>query len=198
MLKQCFRFSICLAMVCCLMACSGASKKPAIVLQETPKDALPVLTEAQKQRYKDALTLMGDQKFDQAETIFSELLLSQPKLTGALVNLAVIKKNQKKQEDAQALLEKALVINPNFVEALLQQALIFQDKGEFSKAEDLLRRAEAIDSTHPMVNYNLGVLYELYLQDYALAIKHYKRYVEVSKADDVETVQRWIMLLERK
>jgi tetratricopeptide (TPR) repeat protein len=81
---------------------------------------------------------------------------------------------------------------------LLQQSLIYQDQGDFLKAEDLLRRAEAIQPDHHLVNYNLGVLYELYLQDYSLAIKYYERYVSVSKADDVETVKRWIQLLERK
>src|SRR5690606_22885312 len=124
---------------------------------------------------------------DEAEKVFSELIEQQPKLTGAYVNLAVIRKQQKQQDDASRLLSEALQINPNFIDALLQQALIFQDKGEFSKAEDLLRRAEAVNPEHPLVNYNLGVLYELYLQDYPLAIKHYKRYVNASKADDVET-----------
>jgi len=198
MLKQCSKFSAWLVMLCCLIACSGAPEKPAIVIKQTSQDALPVLTEAEKQRYRQALDLMAEQSFAKAESIFSELIKSQPKLTGAYVNLAVIRKQQKKLEEAQDLLNKALAINPNFIDALLQQALIYQDQGDFTKAEDLLRRAEAVEPNHPLVNYNLGVLYELYLQDYPLAIKHYKRYITVSKADDVETVQRWIMLLERK
>lgn len=198
MLKQCFKFVIGFLVLCSLFACSGAPKKPAVVIEQTPKDALPVLTETEKQTYRKALDFMAQQSFDKAETLFAELLKTQPKLTGAYVNLAVIKKHNKQVDKAEQLLGQALSINPNFIEALLQQALIYQDKGEFSKAEELLRRAEAIEPNHPLVNYNLGVLYELYLQDYALAIKHYQRYVSVSKADDVETVQRWIMLLERK
>ena len=198
MLKQCSRLGIWLTLLCCLLACSGAPEKPAIVIEQTPKDALPVLTEAEKQQYREALDLMAQQSFAKAETIFAALVKTQPKLTGAYVNLAVIKKQQKDLEEAQRLLTQALSINPNFIDALLQQALIYQDQGNFSKTEDLLRRAEAIEPNHPLVNYNLGVLYELYLQDYSRAIKHYKRYVSVSKADDVETVQRWIMLLERK
>jgi len=198
MLKQCFKFSFVLVLLSCLLACSGANKKPEIVIEQTPKDALPVLTDAEKQKYMEALGFMAEQAFDKAEVLFSELLKTQPKLTGAYVNLAVIKKHDKQVEQAEQLLSQALSINPNFIEALLQQALIYQDRGEFDKAEDLLRRAEAIAPDHPLVNYNLGVLYELYLQDYPLAIKHYQRYVSVSKADDVETVQRWIMLLERK
>ena len=96
------------------------------------------------------------------------------------------------------MFSQALEINPNFIDALLQQALIMQDAGKFTEAEDLLRRAEAINPKHPLVQYNLGVLYELYLQDYPLAIQYYKRYAALSSAKDVETVKRWILLLERK
>lgn len=198
MLKQCFKLIFGFFLLCCLFACSSAPKKPEIVIEQTPKNALPVLTDTEKQKYREALDFMANKEVDKAETLFLDLLKKQPKLTGAYVNLAVIKKQGKQLDEAQELLNQALSINPNFIEALLEQALIYQDQGAFNKAEDLLRRAEAIDPNHAMVNYNLGVLYELYLQDYALAIKHYQRYVSVSKADDVETVQRWIMLLERK
>jgi tetratricopeptide (TPR) repeat protein len=199
MLKPCSKLSICLLLVLGLAACAGKPEKPVIVIEKTSNDALPVLTEAEKQSYREALEFMAQQTYDKAEVLFTGLVQKQPRLTGAYVNLAVIRKQQDQLDDAMRLLSEALKINPNFIDALLQQALIFQDRGEFTKAEDLLRRAEAINPDHPLVNYNLGVLYELYLQDYPLAIKYYKRYVSISaQADDVETVQRWIMLLERK
>ena len=157
-----------------------------------------MLSAEEKASYQEALTFMLEENYAQAEVLFNALVEKQPRLTGAYVNLGVIKKNAKQLESAKQLFSKALEINPNFIDALLQQALIFQDSGEFTKAEDLLRRAEAIQPEHPLVNYNLGVLYELYLQDYPLAIKHYERYVSVSKAEDVEIVKRWIQLLERK
>tara|TARA_R110002072_G_scaffold172728_1_gene326966 strand:- start:46786 stop:47349 length:564 start_codon:yes stop_codon:yes gene_type:complete len=187
-------------MVCflLLMACGSASKKPVIIIDKTIPKAQIVLTEEQKQSYQKALRFMEQKNFADAESIFNKLIKSQPELTGAYVNLGAIKKADNKPDEAEGFFTSALKINPNFIDALLQQALIFQDKGEFTKAEDLLRRAEAINPDHPLVNYNLGVLYELYLQDYALAVQHYKRYITLSSAEDVETVKRWILLLERK
>lgn len=198
MLKQCFKYFLFIYISLCLLACSGAPQKPIIIIDKTKTNELPVLTEAEKAKFKEALELMANSNYQQAEAIFNDLLKSQPKLTGAYVNLGVIKKANNQLDQAKDLFSKALEINPNFIDALLQQSLIYQDQGDFLKAEDLLRRAEAIQPDHHLVNYNLGVLYELYLQDYSLAIKYYERYVSVSKADDVETVKRWIQLLERK
>jgi len=198
MLKQCFKYLSLLLVLSFLLACSSAPKKPVIVIDQTQTKVVPVLSAEEKASYQEALKLMSEESYAQAEVLFNALVEKQPELTGAYVNLGVIKKNAKQLEPAKKLFLKALEINPNYIDALLQQALIFQDSGEFTKAEDLLRRAEAIQPDHPLVNYNLGVLYELYLQDYPLAIKHYERYVSVSKAEDVEIVKRWIQLLERK
>jgi tetratricopeptide (TPR) repeat protein len=198
MLKQCFNYISCLIIFSFLVACGGAPKKPVIIIEPTVNKAQPVLTDAEKASYQEALKLMAQTDFSQAELIFNGLVEKHPNLTGAFVNLGVIQKNKDKLDNAKALFLNALEINPNFIDALLQLALVYQDSGEFTKAEDLLRRAEAIQPEHPLVNYNLGVLYELYLQEYPLAIKHYERYVAVSTADDVEVVKRWIKLLERK
>lgn len=198
MLQKCSKYLCLLACLCLIVACGSSSKKPVIVIDKTV--ALPsiILTQEQKASYNKGLELMEAKNFSEAEPIFNSLISDQPKLTGAYVNLGAIKKSSNNVDEAEDYFAKALELNPNFMDALLQQALILQDKGEFSKAEDLLRRAEAIDPSNALVNYNLGVLYELYLQDYPLAIQYYKRYVALSGAEDVATVERWILLLERK
>lgn len=198
MLKQCFKYFSLLFLFVLMAACSGTPKKPVIVIDRTVNNNQLILSATEKSSYQEALKYMAQSDYSKAELIFQDLLKQQPKLTGAIVNLGVIKKKNKQLDEAKALFLKALEVNPNFIDALLQQSLIYQDLGEFTKAEDLLRRAEAIEPNHPLVNYNLGVLYELYLQEYPLAIKHYQRYVAVSNADDVETVKRWIKLLGRK
>ena len=198
MLKQCFKYLFILFVASFLVACSGTPKKPVIVIEKTSGVVLPVLSDEEKTRYQQAVKLLAEEDFSQAEVLFNDLVSKQPNLTGAFVNLGIIKKKGGQIDEAKALFLKALDINPNFIDALLQQALIYRDLGEFTKAEDLLRRAEALQPNHPLVNYNLCVLYELYLQEYSLAIKYYQRYVSVSQADDVETVKRWIQLLERK
>ena len=157
MLKQCFRYLTIILLFSFLVACSSATKKPVIVIEKTQTTILPVLSEEEKASYQSALKLMTEESYAQAEILFNTLVEKQPKLTGAFVNLGVIKKKNKQLDLAKELFAKALEINPNFIDALLQQALVYQDLGDFTKTEDLLRRAEAIQPDHPLVNYNLGV-----------------------------------------
>ena len=198
MLQKCSKFLCLASCFLLLIACGSAPKKPVIIIDKTAPTEKLVLSETQKADFQKALGFMAEENFGGAESIFLSLIKQQPALTGAYVNLGTIKKRERDIDKAEDYFQKALDINPNFIDALLQQALVLQDKGEFTQAEELLRRAEAIHADHPLVNYNLGVLYELYLQEYSLAIQYYKRYVALSDADDVETVKRWIILLERK
>ena len=92
-----------------------------------------------------------------------------------------------------------------------QKALRFMEQKNFADAESIFNKLikSQPELTGAYVNLGAikkadnkpdeaGVLYELYLQDYALAVQHYKRYITLSSAEDVETVKRWILLLERK
>jgi tetratricopeptide (TPR) repeat protein len=160
--------------------------------------AAPVLTALDKAEYQKALELMKLKSFDEAQVIFSELLISYPKLAGAYVNLAMINKAKSNNDLAEKNIAKALEINPKNVDALIQSAAYSQNKGEFKKVENFLLTAEAADSSNEIVQYNLAILYELYLQQYDDAINHYENYVALSSNEDKETVKQWIKLLERK
>ena len=148
--------------------------------------------------FEKALGYMEAKSYDQAVIIFNQLLTTYPKLAGAYVNLALISQNNSDDEQAQFYYKKALEINPNNVEALIQFAVHSQKSGEFKESERYLLTAEALDKSNETVQYNLAVLYELYLQDFDEAIDHYKNYIVLSSNSDTETVERWIKLLERK
>jgi len=181
-----------------ISACASKAKKPEIVITPNAETSKPVLSPENQAEYKKALGLMKVKSWGQAEEIFKQLLSVNPKLAGAYVNLALISQAKKEDSQAQANYRKALEINPNNVAALIQLAAYSQKAGEFKVVEKYLLTAEAIDNANATVQYNLAVLYELYLQQYDDAIDHYENYVSLSSNDDVETVKRWIMLLERK
>jgi len=185
-------------MVVLLAACSSSPKKPVIEIEKVVVSDIPKLTPEHKALYTKAIDQMKANSFEQAQSIFEELLIAYPKLAGAYVNLAIIDESNGETDNALIGYDKALSLNSNNVDALIQSALIVQRKGNFSLAESKLRKAHAIDKLNTRVNYNLGVLYELYLQDYDLAIQHYEAYIEHSSADDVKIVGRWIKMLERK
>jgi len=196
--KTNFRCANVLIVLLVLSACSSSPKKEAVIIAPVSKVLAPKLMPQDQDKYALALTMMKSKAFDQAAVYFEELLKQYPDLVGAMVNLALIDQAGGNLDRALERYAHGLSINENNLSALIQSSVILQQKGKFSEAEANLRRAHAIDNVSPIVNYNLGVLYELYLQEFGLAIQHYKRYVAVSKQDDVETVKRWIKLLEMK
>jgi tetratricopeptide (TPR) repeat protein len=180
-----------------LVGCANSVKKPEIIVNNIKLSA-PVLTKTDQTAYQKALELMKNKSFDEAHRIFSELIANYPNLAGAYVNLAFINKAQSDDTKAEENINKALKINPSNIDALIQRAAYSQNKGEFKKVELYLLAAEAVDSSNEIVQYNLAILYELYLQQYEDAIDHYENYIALSSNEDKETVKRWVMLLERK
>lgn len=182
-----------------MTACSGSTKKAVIKpVVLTPTQTAPILTPEHLAQYNAAVLSLKSKNYVIAEKSFGQLLEHYPRLAGAYVNLALIAEARKLTDEAMGLYNKALEINPNNVDALIQRAHFNQENGRFVEAAEDLHLAEAVDSNNPLVHFNLGVIYELYLQDYEQAIQYYDNYVDRSEGEDVEMVKRWIKLLERK
>jgi tetratricopeptide (TPR) repeat protein len=181
-----------------LTGCAGKSAKPSAVVEPVSKSSVPVLSEADKSQFKNGLTALEAKQYDEARSVFQGLLSTHPNLAGAAVNLGLIEQAQGHDDKARKQFEAALGMNPSSISARLQIAALDQKEGKFAAAEQHLLTAHNYKPKHSLINYNLGVLYELYLQDYDKAIDHYQLYVDHSAKNDVKTVQRWIKLLERK
>lgn len=192
--------ALCLVLCCLLVsACAETTKKPVVeVVKPVARGDKPMLTPEEQNAWNAALALLQQGKVAAAEAAFEALLVRQPRLAGAYVNLGLLAEQVKDPEKALRHYQKAVEINPANEAALVQMALLNQARGKFREAEIALLKAEAVNSNSAVVQYNLGVLYELYLQDAGLAVKHYRRYVKLSSSDDKALVERWILLLERK
>ena len=196
-----FRPVSALAVVFLLAACSSAPKKTEVVevsAQATVDSGKPVLLEQEVAQFKSGVALITEKSYLEAEAIFNELLSKHPKLAGAYVNLGLIRQAQEQNDEARAMYSKALEINPKNLSALIQLSLINQSEGKFKESERLLITAHQHQMNNAHVNYNLGILYELYLQDYSKAIKHYRLYLQNSSDEDTKIVEGWIKILERK
>lgn len=123
-----------------------------------------------------------------------------PNYSAAYVNLAIVYERQKQQEQAVWLLNKAIDIDPAAVEAMNRLGVISRKQGDFAAAETYWRQAIAADPTYPYAWYNLGVLCELYKQDFPAALENYRRYQVLTNSGDMADpmVARWIEDLERR
>jgi tetratricopeptide (TPR) repeat protein len=77
--------------------------------------------------------------------------------------------------------------------------VVHRVQGRFTEAERSYLEAIKADTGYANAWFNLGVLYELYLQSPVLALEHYERFRELHAADDATgEVDKWIADLRRR
>lgn len=147
--------------------------------------------------YAKALQSMRSGELDKALVMFQSISSRYPQLSGPVVNQGIIYQRQNKFDDAEKALRKALDINGSNPYAHNVLALTLRKKGEFADARKHYESAIALDPKYARAHFNLGVLAELYLQDMALALKHFRAYQSLQRQQD-QTVANWIADLERR
>ena len=78
-----------------------------------------------------------------------------------------------------------------------QGDLAYREQGRFDDARTAYEQALKTDPGLIEVNLNLGILYDLYLQDAARALEYYERYQTLASARD-KTVDLWITDLKQR
>ncbi len=76
---------------------------------------------------------------------------------------------------------------------------VYTKEGKYKESEREYLSALRIDPSDAESHYNLGVLYDDYLNDKQNAVRHYKAYLKLRpNANDVNMVKEWLMRLEIK
>lgn len=195
-----------------LAACSSSSKKEeaevsASAVAATPGApagaADPYLAQkadvpaSVRERFDAGLKLIEAKDWVRAKTQFEALRRDAPKLSGPLVNLAIIARAQNEHADAQTLLQQAIALNRFNWDAYLLLALEYREAGEFGKAATVYDDALKLWPDNEAVHLNAGILQDLYLGNLPLALTHYQRYLALHAAED-KWVKAWAADVERR
>jgi tetratricopeptide (TPR) repeat protein len=146
--------------------------------------------------YEQAVAVMASGDLLDAELRLKEFVLRYPRYPGAYVNLAIIHLQDEDVEAARAAIDAALMINPDYSPALNQYGVLLRKNGKILEAEAAYLKAITADPEYALAHYNLGVLYELYLQRLGDALQHFERYQDL--AGDDPQVEKWITDLKRR
>ena len=146
--------------------------------------------------YEQATAIMAAGDFVEAELRLKEFLLQYPEYPGAHVNLAIIEAMRHNDEAARVSLDAALALNPEYPAALNQLGQLLRRNGDFSEAEAAYLKAVTVSPDYALAHYNLGVLYELYLQRLDSALTHFEAYQALVAED--KQVEKWIADLRRR
>ncbi|MCW8935136.1 MAG: tetratricopeptide repeat protein [Gammaproteobacteria bacterium] len=179
-----------------LSACSQENIKPADETTATDKtEQSRSISKASREKYRDGITALHNDDLSKAQRIFNEFIRNNPNLAGAYTNLALVHFKKKEYEKSLKQANKALELNPKQAQAHNLRAQLYVIDGKIHKAKDDYIKAIEVKPDYINAQYNLALLYDIYLQEISLAIKHYKIYMSLLKKPD-ETTKEWITHLQ--
>ncbi len=159
--------------------------------QPTSDTATRAIDSASRLKFEQGIAALSVRDFAAARRSFNELVRANPDLSGPYANLALIDYQQKKYERSFKQINKAIELNPLQAQSYHLRAQIQLQNGEIKQARNDYQKALELDPAYLNAHYNLALLYDIYLQEIALAIEHYSIYLSLLGEKD-EIMQDWI------
>ncbi|HED33714.1 MAG TPA: tetratricopeptide repeat protein [Gammaproteobacteria bacterium] len=179
------------AIVIALTSCSQPAVKEETAQTSLGKNSKKSLTKAQREIYRDGVTALYKKDYATAEKIFKDFIHHKPELAGAYSNLALMHFKKKEYPQALTLVNQAIQLNPKQAQAYNLRGQLYIIDGKIHKAKDDYTRSIELKPKYANAQYNLALLYDIYLQEIELAIKHYEIYLSLLKKPDEATIE-WI------
>ena len=144
-----------------------------------------------------AIEAMQKGEDEEALDLFNKLQINYPELSGPWLNTGIILMKQKEYQKALPMFENATSINSENKVGFNQLGVCLRQLGRFEEAKKAYLEALKIDPDYALTHHNLGVLYELYFQDFHSAHTHFLKYQALQKEKD-PTVANWLKDLRRR
>lgn len=194
----CIRSMLAISMLISV-SCSTETVKPVASPGQQGKPAGPAkavtISGSDREQYRTALTALNNGNSEQAAKIFTDMISSNPDLAGPHSNLALIQYKNKKYVESFKLTEKAIQLNPKQAQAYNLRGQLNITAGKVHDAKSDYLKAVELKPDYANAHYNLALVYDIYLQEIELAIKHYQRYMSLLKQPD-EPTKEWISHLK--
>jgi tetratricopeptide (TPR) repeat protein len=142
-------------------------------------------------------------EFSQAQQRFIALSEQHPNLSGIWLQLALLAKQQNKDDieqrhkDMSRYLNNAISANALNYLAHNELALVLRQQGQFKQALNHYELAIKSWPAFALGYLNRGILYDLYMGDKSLALSDYELYQALSN-DNSRQLKGWIIDLQRQ
>lgn len=151
--------------------------------------------------FRHALELMEAGKYAEAVPVLEGIVTKNDQLPGAQINLAIACMNagggKEYFEKAEKALLRAIQINSREPVAYNQLGLLYRRTGRFEDAKKSYRQAITLDSGYIMPYLNMGILCDIYLQDFPCAIEYFEKYKLLAPVE-AEKTAGWLADLRRR
>ncbi len=175
-----------------LMLLAGCASSPSTdnsagLATSKPVDVSPEIAA----QYKSAVASLKSGADEKALAQFNAIIAKAPQLSSAYVNVGLIHLKKQRYADAELAFNQA--INANNRNAMAQNFLgvTLREQGKFDKALQAYQQALQLDNNYADAHLNLGVLYDIYLNNLSQAQEQYEKYQNLTDNKD-EQVSKWI------
>lgn len=151
---------------------------------------------AVREDFDRAVELLHKEKFEEAIKLLQKVIQQSQNNSAPYINIALAYEKTGEMGLAEDNLKKALAINPNHPATMNEYALLYRRTGRFAEAKKLYERLLDKFPSFMPARKNLGVLCELYLNDYRCALDQYEA-VQSAFPDDEES-KLWIVGVKQK
>lgn len=151
---------------------------------------VPHMDEASRRDFQVAVAMLNDQEYDGAIELLEKVIEQSPGVTAPYIDIAIAYQRVGKLEPAEEHLKTALHLVPEHPVACNEYGLLYRKTGRFAEARTIYEKAIARFPAYYPAHRNLGILCDLYLNDPACALDHYKIYSKAVPED--QQVKLWI------
>jgi tetratricopeptide (TPR) repeat protein len=174
---------------------SAPESKPTGLSSAPAADSTPIPPRA-AQQYSQALQMLKSNRRTDAELEFKQLNTAYPQFAGPQLNLGLLYLHDARLPEAEAAFKAALQVAPANPVAGDELGIVERKLGKFTDAEAAYLRAIAAEPNYAPAHLNLGVLYDLYLQEPQKALEQFERYIEISGEN--KQVSGWVIELRKR
>jgi tetratricopeptide (TPR) repeat protein len=158
---------------------------------------VPEAVDFYQQFYTEAVTSLKNGNTEQALELLLQVSTDAPEKPHVFTNLGLAYFKLQKLDLAEQAFREAIMRNNRDAVAYNQLGILQRYKGQFEEARNQYQRAIQIDSGYALAHLNLGILYDLYLQDLELALQQYQKYQALMTEEDSQ-VAGWIVDIKRR
>jgi len=175
---------------------STAQAQPeAEVVEAEVVEAEPI--DYNQQAYQQAITALKSGNTEGALEILTDLSREAPDKPRIFTNLGLAYFGLQQPDLAEQAFQQAVTRDPDDAVAYNHLGILRRHKGRFQEALIQYQRAIEIDDNYAPAHLNLGILFDLYLQDLEKALQQYQKY-QVLSSEDNPQVNGWIVDIERR
>lgn len=156
---------------------------------------IDVLQQQRQRRYHQAVALLAEGKHAEAESALRAFIDKYPDIASAYLNLAYALLNRQQPEKSLQAVDKSIELNPRIAQAYHHRAYLKLNNGDIHQAREDFQHAITLHPGYENAHFNLALLYDIYLQNINLAIKHYQSYLDLVAGDD-ERTREWVEYLK--